>query len=43
MKKCPRCKNELFSYNIKIESKLCMIKRCPECDFYNKNLEKLIF
>jgi len=37
MKKCPRCKNELFNYTNKIKGKLCLIERCPECDFHHKN------
>ena len=36
MKKCPRCKNKLFSYTNKIEGKLCLIEKCPDCDFYRK-------
>ena len=37
MKRCPKCKNELFSYNNKIEGRLCLIERCPECEFHHKN------
>ena len=28
--------NELFSYANKIEGRLCLIERCPECDVYHK-------
>jgi hypothetical protein len=34
---CPKCNNEMFNYTIKIEGRLCLIERCSECDFYQKN------
>jgi len=38
MKRCPRCKNELFYYENKIDGELCLVERCPKCDFYHKQL-----
>ena len=43
MKKCPKCKNELFYYENKIDDIQYLVERCPECEFYHKQLlEKIL-